>query len=96
MNQLIGTLINALIGVVCVGLFIWIFFGKRKRKPMTAQEALEAEQAQMIGLITGMLGASISDAVTARYALQRFETQHRRKATPRDLAIVMGMIRGMG
>jgi uncharacterized membrane protein YeiH len=90
MNQVI----NALIGIVCVSLFIWIFFGKRK--PMTAQEALEAEHSQMIGLITGMLGGTISDAVTARYALQRFETQYKRKATTRDTAIVMGMIRGIG
>jgi hypothetical protein len=46
----------------------------------------------MIGLITGMIGGDIADAATARYALQRFETQHKRKATPRDLAIVVGMI----
>jgi nitrate reductase gamma subunit len=86
--------IKPLIGLGSIGLFIWIFFVK-SNKPMTAQESLEAEQAQVIGLITGMMGGSISDAATARYALQRFETQHKRKATSRDIAIVMGMIRGM-
>jgi hypothetical protein len=85
---------KALIGISSVGLFIWIFF-VQSNKPMTAQESLEAEQAQMIGLITGMLGGSISDAATARYALQRFEEQHKRKATPRDLAIVVSMVHSL-
>ena len=79
--------IKPLIGIGSICLFIWIFFVK-SNKPTTAQESLEAEQAQM-------MGGSISDAATARYALQRFETQHQRKATSRDIAIVMGMIRGM-
>jgi nitrate reductase gamma subunit len=86
--------IKPLIGIGSICLFIWIFFVK-SNKPTTAQESLETEQAQVIGLITGMMGGSISDAATARYALQRFETQHQRKATSRDIAIVMGMIRGM-
>jgi hypothetical protein len=86
-------LMSYVIGIVAVGLFIWIFYGKRK--PMTAQEALEAEQAQMIGLITGMIGGDITSAVMARYALQRFEAQHHRKATSRDLAIIVSMIHGM-
>jgi voltage-gated potassium channel Kch len=62
---------------------------------MTAQETLEAQQAQTIRLITGMLGGSISDAATAHYTLQRFEEKHKRKATPRDLAIVVSMIHSM-
>jgi plastocyanin domain-containing protein len=87
-------LMTYVIGIGAVGFFIWIFFVK-SNKPMTAQETLEAEQAQMIGLTTGMIGGSISDAVMARYALQRFEQQYKRKATPRDLAIVVSMIHSM-
>jgi nitrate reductase gamma subunit len=83
-----------LIGIGAVGLLIWIFFVK-SNKPMTVQESLEAEEARLIGMVTGMIGGSVADAAVARYALQRFEAQHKRKATPQDLAIVVSMIHRM-
>jgi hypothetical protein len=60
---------------------------------MTAQESNEADEAWMIGLIVGAMGATAANAAMVRHALQCFETQHRRKATPQDFAIVASMIR---
>jgi hypothetical protein len=49
----------------------------------------------MENLMTDVIGGDITNAAVARHALQRFEEQHKRKAIPRDLAIVVSMIYSM-
>jgi len=42
-----------------------------------------------------LAGGSIPDAATLRFALDRFQKQHGRRATTRDIGTVLGMIKGM-
>lgn len=56
---------------------------------------LNAEETQLVGYLTGLLGGSISDAAVARFALQRFQEEQGRKATMADAALVVAMIQGM-
>jgi hypothetical protein len=44
------------------------------------------------GTLIGLSGGSIGDAAVARYALERFEALHGRKATLRDAATVAGLL----
>ncbi len=80
-----------LIGVVCLVVFIWIFFVPSK-KPWTASEIAKAEESHMIGVLVGAMGGDITQAAVARYALERFEQQYQCKATTNDLGLLLGII----
>jgi hypothetical protein len=85
-----------LIGIVAVGLFIWIFFVP-SRKAFSTEDLEKAEEARLIGALVGLLGGDIAQAATARYALRRFEEQYGRKPTMQELGIVVGFVtRGGG
>lgn len=48
-----------------------------------------------VALLMTMTGGAVTDASVARAALQRFETEHGRRATTADLGTLLGMIRAM-
>lgn len=81
----------ALVAIVCVAVFIWVWFVPSK-KPWTASERAKAEENRILGALVGAMGGDINNAVIARYALDRFEAQHGRKATMNDLGVLLGMI----
>ena len=89
-----------IIGIcVALGLFIfvcWFFSGDSKRAKQTAQpsedEIIDSSDPQQIGLLIGMTGGSIPDGAVAQYALRRFEEIHGRKATFREVAMLVGLV----
>jgi hypothetical protein len=83
-------------GVIIAGLIVfyaWVYWPWSKWKPPIPTQ--NANEAHMIGLITGALGGSVADAATARYALKRFEEQHGRPATPTELGQVVLIARAL-
>ena len=54
---------------------------------------IDPADSYQIGLLVGMMGGTVADAAVARSALQRFEQAHGRKATMRDVATVVGMMK---
>lgn len=88
-----GGLMQHVIGVtVCLAVFVfvlWLFGGSKQ------DEILDPSNDRQIGILTGLLGGSIADAAVVRYALQRFEETHGRKATTRDAATVAAMMKTM-
>ena len=87
-------IVGTLIGLVAFGCFIWLVWPNRS-KPVAHRddEVIDAENAQQIGFLVGLVGGNIADAAVARFALRRFEETHGRKATMRDAAIVVGLMK---
>jgi len=85
-----------LVGAAAIGIFIWLLSGNsaRSTKPLTDSEPelIDPSDSRQIGLLIGLTGGSISDAAAARFALERFEQIHGRKATTRDVGIVAGLV----
>jgi hypothetical protein len=46
----------------------------------------------LIGMLIGMSGGTITDAMMAKFALDRFEQMNGRKATANDLGLIVGMM----
>jgi len=93
MGSVVQTVGESIIAVAAIVFFIWLCI------PSTASgkddSVIDASDAGQIGALIGMTGGSISDAAVARYALQRFEQEHGRKATVKEMAIVASMMRTM-
>jgi hypothetical protein len=66
--------------------------GKGAPLPSLDDQVIDPSDSYQIGLLIGLRGGSIADAAIARYALQRFEEIHGRKATVRDMGIVAGLL----
>ncbi|HEY7090298.1 MAG TPA: hypothetical protein VH518_19530 [Tepidisphaeraceae bacterium] len=79
------------IAVVAIAFFAWMMFGRGKSSNPDA--VIDPNDARQIGELIGMTGGSIKDAAVAQFALQRFEQQHGRKATVRDMATVAGIMK---
>lgn len=56
-------------------------------------ELIDPSNSYQIGLILGMTGGTVKEAAIVRFALQRFEEQHGRKATMRDVGTVIGLMK---
>jgi hypothetical protein len=81
-----------IVGILVLALLIATFYPRKNSKSKTSDE-LDAYQ---VGLMTGVMGGSIQDAAIAQFALNRFEAEHKRKATRRDMAIVVAMMHAIG
>jgi hypothetical protein len=81
-----------IVGILVLVLLIATFYPRKNQKSKVSDE-LEAYQ---VGLMTGMMGGSYEEAAIAQFALTRFEAQYKRKATRRDMAIVVSMIHAIG
>jgi hypothetical protein len=81
-----------IVGILVLALLIATFYPRKNSKSKTSDE-LDAYQ---VGLMTGVMGGSYQDAAIAQFALTRFEAQYKRKATRRDMAIVVSMIHAIG
>lgn len=82
-----------------IGMFVWWLFGgsaaARKGSSAGTDELIDPNDSRQIGLLVGLMGGSIADAAVVRFALQRFEEIHGRKATTRDAGIVAGLMRSI-
>jgi hypothetical protein len=81
-----------IVGILVLVLLIATFYPRKNQKSKVSDE-LDAYQ---VGLMTGVMGGSIEEAAIAQFALTRFEAQYKRKATRRDMAIVVSMIHAIG
>ena len=83
--------IGIIVAIAAVAFFVWMLLGKTKGP--TEDIVIDPDDPRQIGLLIGMRGGNIADAVVVKFALERFEKEHGRKATMRDIGIVAGMMR---
>lgn len=77
-------------GVIVV-LFFWVLLTGQSGS--STGELIDPDDAGQIGRLVGLAGGDIPSAAVLRFALQRFEQIHGRKATTRDIGIVLGITR---
>ncbi|MGL4512458.1 MAG: hypothetical protein ACRCT8_05150 [Lacipirellulaceae bacterium] len=84
------------VALLCLGLFVYLMVPTGKGQ----DEPLDPTDPRTLGMLVGMTGGSVADAAVARFALERFEQEHGRKATLCDavvvVVVVVGIMRGMG
>jgi hypothetical protein len=87
-----------IVGVAALGVFAWLFWPDSSPPDSAADSSvdpiIDPSDSRQIGMLIGMMGGSIADAAVARVALERFEQIHKRKATTRDIGVVVGLMRG--
>jgi phosphotransferase system glucose/maltose/N-acetylglucosamine-specific IIC component len=83
-----------LIGVAALAFFVWLFIPSSPAKETSDGELIDPSDSRQIGMLIGLAGGGIADAAVARFALERFEQIHGRKATTRDVGIVVGLMIG--
>lgn len=76
-----------ILGIAALGIFVWLLW-----PGASADEIIDPSDSRQIGVLIGMTGGDIADAAVARFALQRFEEIHGRRATTRDLGLVAGLM----
>jgi hypothetical protein len=85
------TFLHWLLGLGSVALFVWIFY-IYPQKPWTKQERINADEQSILGIIAGGLGGQLRHMIIAQQALDRFEKQYGRKATPDDIDTVISLV----
>ena len=94
-----NNIIPIIIGIAGLGFFIWLMIpsavSTTSTNDSTGDDIIDASNPQQIGILIGLTGGSISDAAVARFALQRFEEIHGRKATMREVGMVVGLMSSM-
>jgi hypothetical protein len=86
------TLLQAIVPLSALAFFIWMLATSRRH---SGSEFINPDDSRQIGTLVGLTGGSIPDAATLRFALDRFQKQYGRRATTRDIGVVLGMIKGM-
>jgi hypothetical protein len=87
------TIFGILFIVSVLVVFVWLIMPSRATtSPPGTGELIDPSDSRQIGLLVGMYGGDVADAAIARYALQRFEAIHGRKATTRDVGVVVGLM----
>ncbi len=93
---MMATLFSSIfIGIILI-VFVWLMIPSSEGSNTgigSENEFIDPDNAYQLGMLMGMHGGDIGDAALLRYALQRFESIHGRKATMRDIGIVIGLIR---
>lgn len=76
--------------------FAWLFTPNRKPasadRDASGDPFIDPDDTYQIGLLAGLTGGTIPDAALMRFALKRFQEIHGRRATSRDIGIVLGLI----
>ena len=84
------------LGIAILVFFVWLMIPPSKPVPDDSGAAdapfIDPDDSLQIGLLIGLRGGSIPDAAVMRFALQRFEQLHGRRATSRDIGTVLGLI----
>ena len=83
-----------LLGIAALGIFIWLLIPSSVSSEPGDGELIDPSDSRQIGLLIGMAGGGIHTAAVARFALERFAQIHGRKATTRDVGIVVGLMTG--
>jgi hypothetical protein len=81
------------IGAATLGVFIWLMIPSSTPRTLgEGEELIDPSDSRQIGMLMGLAGGDVTDAAVARYALERFEQIHGRKATTRDIGFVAGLM----
>lgn len=87
------TILFSLAGAAAIFVFIWLIIPSSSSKPSAADgELIDPSDPSQIGWLVGLAGGGIEDAIVARFALERFEQIHGRKATSREVGVVIGLM----
>jgi hypothetical protein len=89
-----GNVYGILLVAAALGIFIWLLIPSSALNEPGDGELIDPSDSRQIGLLVGMAGGGIYSAAVARFALERFEQLHGRKATTRDVGIVVGLMTG--
>jgi len=84
-----------LFGIAVLSFFVWLLIPSQTSSTLKGSsngEFIDPENSRQIGLLVGMTGGSIPDAALMRFALQRFQQLHGRRATTREIGVVLGLI----
>jgi hypothetical protein len=91
-----ATILANLIGAALLTFVVWLLIPSAQAKPQDDEDLIDPEDSRQIGLLIGLAGGKIADAATARFALKQFEQIQGRKATIRDVGVVLGLMSGGG
>lgn len=91
MTDLLRLLAQGIVPFGALALFLWMLASSRRG----GGEFIDPDDSRQIGTLVGAAGGSVAEAAMMRYALDRFQKQYGRRATTRDIGLVLGMIRGM-
>ena len=88
------TIIQFIVGCCVLAFFFWVLIpnSKRGERSRSGDPFIDPDDTRQIALLVGLKGGSIPDAAVMRFALKRFEQEHGRRATTRDIGIVLGLI----
>ena len=87
------TILLAFVGAAALVVFIWLLIPSSPSKAPAADGGLiDPSDPEQIGWLIGLAGGGIEDAVLARFALERFQQDHGRKATTEEVGIVIGLM----
>ena len=86
------TFLQAIVPLAALAFFLWMLASSRKGG---GGEFIDPDDPRQIGTLVGLSGGSIPDAAAMRFALDRFQKQHGRRATTRDIGVVLGLIKGL-
>jgi hypothetical protein len=88
------TIIQVIVACAVLLFFIWLLIPNRKAGSTdnAGSPFINPDDTRQIALLVGLKGGSIPDAAVMRFALERFKQKYRRRATTRDIGIVLGLI----
>lgn len=88
------TIIQIIVGCCVLAFFFWVLIPNAKSggRDKSGDPFIDPDDTRQIALLIGLKGGTIPDAAVMRFALQRFEQEHGRRATTRDIGIVLGLI----
>lgn len=92
-----NTALQILFSIAVLVFFVWLFIPTASTRPKDCDSNgdpfIDPDDSYQIGVLIGLTGGSIPDAAVMRFALQRFQDIHGRRATSRDIGVVLGLIR---
>ncbi|MDA0659053.1 MAG: hypothetical protein O2931_03850 [Planctomycetota bacterium] len=80
-------------GILAMAFFVWLLIPSSNSKSDPNGELIDPSDARQLGLLIGLSGGSIADAAVARFALERFEQVHGRRATTKEIGMVIGLLK---
>jgi hypothetical protein len=80
------------VGVGALAVFLWLVSGAKIST--TGEMLIDPNDARQMGTLIGLMGGTVADAAVAQFALRRFEEIHGRKATVKEMGIVVGIMKG--
>lgn len=90
--------IQLIAAIVAFFIFIWLMSGNSNSSPSSTtngDELIDPNDTRQLATLIGMTGGDITDVAVARYAIQRFQEQHGRAPSTRDIGMLIGIMKSM-